>query len=154
MRFGNVSINNIALTNYTIANGLGNTNRFDPNGSGFFRVRFVGLDGSNAPTGQSNWIDLANFGNANDSSDNFLLSNWLAVDLSPLNTNRLAFEFDGSDKGMFGLNTPTYLALDNFNVTAVPEPGSIAFLSLATSIGVWRFRRRAKHSSETNSQSL
>ncbi len=145
MRFGSVSINNVALLPHTIANGLaGITNPFDPNGSDFLRVRFVGLNGSNSATGQSSWIDLANFGNANDLSDNFVLSNWMSVDLSSLNTNRLAFEFNGSDVGAFGLNTPTYLALDNFNVTAVPEPGSIGVLSLAMTLGIWRSRRRAK----------
>lgn len=41
---------------------------------------------------------------------------WTWFDLSKLgNIKALYFAFDGTDKGQYGLNTPTYVLIDNFN---------------------------------------
>ncbi len=41
---------------------------------------------------------------------------WTWFDLTPLgDVKQVYFAFDGSDKGAYGLNTPTYLLLDEFN---------------------------------------
>ena len=41
---------------------------------------------------------------------------WTWFDLTPLgDVKQVYFAFDGSDKGTYGLNTPTYLLLDDFN---------------------------------------
>ena len=40
--------------------------------------------------------------------------NWFTVDMSALGAVKsIAFSFDGTDKGSWGLNTPKYLAVDN-----------------------------------------
>lgn len=41
---------------------------------------------------------------------------WTWFDLSNLgDVKKIYFSFDGTDKGQYGLNTPTYLLIDNFN---------------------------------------
>jgi len=56
-----------------------------------------------------------------------ILSTWSWFDLTSLGVvDRVEFSFDGSDKGVFGLNTPAYFALDDLTVTPVPEPASLA----------------------------
>lgn len=43
-----------------------------------------------------------------------LLEDWTKWDLSSLGAvNKIYFNFDGSDKGMYGLNTPSYFAYDD-----------------------------------------
>ena len=47
---------------------------------------------------------------------------WVLVDLSGLGTvAALEFELASSDNGPFGMNTPSYFALDD--LMFVPEPG-------------------------------
>jgi len=46
-----------------------------------------------------------------------LLKIWEKVDLSSLGkVNKIQFTFDSSDKGMFGVNTPKYVCLDNIEL--------------------------------------
>ena len=50
-----------------------------------------------------------------------VLSSWSWFDLTSLGTvDRIEFSFDGSDKGLFGLNTPAYFAMDDLTVNAAP----------------------------------
>jgi hypothetical protein len=148
-RFNNLSINQSALNLYTYQNGLGvYTDPFDPQGTDFFRIRFFGIDSITDLPDLSNvtpWIDLVNYGLANNTADNFSLNQWTPVSLSTLNTNRIGFEFDGSDTSTFGmftyLNTPTYIAFDNFDVSSVPEPNSLVLI-IITALTLIRCRRR------------
>jgi len=121
-----VSINNTALVDHTVRNGLFQSRAFLP--SDFLRVRFMGLNASNQPIGSfTQWIDLANYG-----TSLFVLSQWTTVDLSQLNSNRIAYEIQGSDNHPeFGLNTPAYLALDNIRLSSIPEPSSLCLFALA-----------------------
>jgi hypothetical protein len=62
-----------------------------------------------------------------DNQNDYVVSSWTTLDLSSLaGANRLAFGLTSSDNGPFGMNTPAFLALDNFqlqsNVTPIPEP--------------------------------
>ncbi|MFM7207640.1 MAG: DUF4465 domain-containing protein [Planctomycetaceae bacterium] len=72
-----------------------------------------------------------------------ILATWDWFDLAPLGTvDRIEFTFDGSDKGVFGLNTPAYFAMDDLTVSAVPEPAtSEAALVAAAAVVVLRPRR-------------
>ena len=48
-----------------------------------------------------------------------LEKDWEDWNLSALgNVNRVVFNFEGSDAGEYGLNTPGYLALDNIEIYA------------------------------------
>ncbi len=58
---------------------------------------------------------LADFQN-DDNSKDYILNSWKWVDLSSFkSTDSLVIDFESSDVGSFGINTPTYLALDDFN---------------------------------------
>jgi hypothetical protein len=58
------------------------------------------------------------------------------------NIDEVAFAFTGTDFGTFGLNTPSYMAVDNINFTAVPEPSAFALLLGAVALGCVAHRRR------------
>ena len=57
-------------------------------------------------------------------ADHYILDSWDWVDLSSLGTVKwLTITMSGSDSGNFGLNTPAYFCLDNFNA---PSPSANA----------------------------
>ena len=103
---------------------------------GFFELIIRGSN-SAAPLNQI-VVPLADYRNGAD----FLSDTWRTVDVSALQTNQLTFSFEGSDVGMFGLNTPAYFALDNVVLSAVPEP-STGLLTLSVLSGVFLRRRRS-----------
>jgi len=73
-----------------------------------------------------------------------VLAGWSWFDLSSLGTvDRIEFSFDGSDKGVFGLNTPAYFALDDLTVAAVPEP-TVAVVAATVAIAAVVRRRRTR----------
>lgn len=73
-----------------------------------------------------------------------VLAGWSWFDLSSLGpVDRIEFSFDGSDKGIFGLNTPAYFALDDLTVTAVPEP-TVAVIVATVAIAAVVRRRRTR----------
>lgn len=74
-----------------------------------------------------------------DSGQDYIVDNWRWVDFSGLGSvDKLTFSFDSSDVGGFGINTPTYFAMDNL---VIPEP-SAALTSLAGLALLARRRRR------------
>lgn len=65
-----------------------------------------------------------------DSLEDYILDQWTFVDLSILGlVDELRFSFGSSDVGDFGINTPTYLAMDNL-ITIVPEPNTALLLCI------------------------
>jgi len=57
-----------------------------------------------------------------DSTQDYILDEWDLLDLSTLNSANesiayLVFDFESSDVGQFGINTPTYFAMDDFKFT-------------------------------------
>ncbi len=58
---------------------------------------------------------LADFRNADNSKD-YIINTWKWLDLSAIGgIDSLAFSLSSSDVGSFGMNTPAYFAMDNFN---------------------------------------
>jgi hypothetical protein len=81
---------------------------------------------------------LADFRAADNSLD-YIVTNWRYVDFTPLGSpDRLAMSLSSSDVGAFGMNTPSYFAMDHF--LAVPEPSS--FCILITGLGLLLRRKR------------
>ena len=89
-------------------------------------------------------FDLAGY-DAAAANNVFSVSDWTRVDLSGLGqATRIGIEFDGSDVGAFGLNTPAYLGIDDVAfITAVPEPGTALFFAGICGWMVCRRKRRA-----------
>jgi len=115
----------------------------------FFRVSlsgFEGLNGVGASVGTVT-VNLADFTFADDSQD-YILSDWLNVDLRSIaNARSVSLGFSSSDVGAFGINTPTYVAFDNLTITAVPEPSSLVMLGIAgTGVAWWRRRKHIQSS--------
>lgn len=105
----------------------------------YFTVTFTGYMGADATGGTTGSVTvyLADFRSSNSAED-YILTDWTTVDLSPLgNASSLSLSFASSDVGSFGINTPTYVALDN--LTFVPEPVCMGLLGLA---GLMLRRRR------------
>ncbi len=81
---------------------------------------FVGLNPTATGTKEFYLADFRPEGNALD----YIVSNWRYVDFSPLGSvDRLEMSLSSSDNGDFGMNTPSYFAMDHF--LAVPEPSSL-----------------------------
>jgi hypothetical protein len=84
---------------------------------------------------------LADFRSVDNALDD-IVDEWTFVDLSALGTiDELRFSLTSSDVGMFGINTPTYFALDNVGV--IPEPSSTALL-LAGGIALLWARKKLR----------
>ncbi|MBL8889634.1 MAG: DUF4465 domain-containing protein [Planctomycetaceae bacterium] len=92
----------------------------------YFLITFTGydgLDGTGSVTGTLDFY-LADFRFADNSRD-YILDQWTSVNLSPLGAAAsIRLSFSGSDVGAFGLNTPTYVAIDHLRISSVPEPAS------------------------------
>jgi hypothetical protein len=55
----------------------------------------------------------------------------------------IGIDFASSDVGEWGINTPTYVAIDNLTLVAVPEPSGIVLVSCAA-VAWWMVRSRRK----------
>jgi hypothetical protein len=104
-----------------------------------FGVDFIGRDSLGSVVGTQRVV-LADY-RAEDSSGDWILGDWLVVDLSLLGSGIVSLElaFFSTDSGIFGVNTPTYLALDS--LSAVPEPAAAASL---IGLGAWLLTLRRK----------
>lgn len=146
-----VQVGSVALTNTTYAalsmqQGDFFAKKFggvSGNDEDFFYVSIIGKAFDGSTTGKVD-VYLADF-RFGDNSQDYILDHWLTVDLSSLGAvSSLQFEMYSSDVGLYGMNTPSYFALDNLSVTAaVPEP-STAWLSLVGMALVAAVLRRRK----------
>lgn len=87
---------------------------------GWFKVQFYGYDSNGNPTNGGRPVELYLADGRTDKS--FILDSWTICDLTPLGkVNSVKINFDGSDKGQYGINTPTYVALDDLVIETTPE---------------------------------
>jgi hypothetical protein len=78
----------------------------------WFKITISGFDDTGKKIG-SKVFYLADF-QSSDSSKDYIIDKWTTVDLTALGKiNQISFEFSSSDTGSFGINTPTYVCLDN-----------------------------------------
>lgn len=105
------------------------------NDEDWFLLTITGKDASDQSTGTADFY-LADYRFADNAQD-YIVDQWTWVDLSSLgNVVALEFGLSSSDTGEFGMNTPSYFAMDNL----VPEPTTLALLGLG---GLVLSRRRA-----------
>jgi len=113
----------------------------DTNEPDWFKLTISGLDAADAPIPGLQPVDfyLADF-TAPDNADDYIIDDWTWVDLSSLvegGAQKLQFGLDSSDKGVYGINTPLFFAVD-----AVPEPSAVVMIVSAALCSVFRWRRR------------
>lgn len=119
----------------------------------FFTLHVTGHDGLNgagAATGQVDF-NLADFLGGNST----IVDTWKTVDLTSLGSARsLGFSFSSSDNGDYGMNTPAYVAVDNFRTSApsapvaVPEPASLATAAVGLFVVAVAARRGRKREAD------
>lgn len=119
--FKSVWINNTTYTFKVIENG--NTFGVKPleDQKGWFKVQFIAFEDAEAndqPLGYTEAY-LANFDESLKIGYTGIIDEWIKVDLSMLpKASILVINFAGSDiDPIYGLNTPAYCALDNFEIT-------------------------------------
>jgi len=107
------------------AKQFGGTTGLDPD---YFRLIIEGLDAGGGSTGTVEFMlaDYRDPGTAND----YVVTDWTWVDLSTLGVvSQLSFSFESTDvHPTFGINTPTYFAIDD--LTTIPEPSTTLLLGL------------------------
>ncbi|MDD2983845.1 MAG: DUF4465 domain-containing protein [Crocinitomicaceae bacterium] len=81
-------------------------------GKDFFKLWIFGLDSNNLKTDSVSFF-LADF-TSNNATEHYILNTWKNVSLTSLGSvYGLSFEFESTDNGIYGMNTPAYFALDN-----------------------------------------
>jgi hypothetical protein len=118
--------------------------QFDVAHQDYFTLTITGHDALGVLTGAVNF-NLADYRVPSMVSQPYVISQWTTVDLTPLgNATSLAFTLASSDTGQFGINTPTYFALDNLTVTPAPEPGTLLLAGFAAIGLACRARTRSR----------
>ena len=109
--FGDYTIQSIMVTNNTYAYRVmeqGNAFAHKFAAGDWFKVIITGFK-NEIQTGQVEFY-LADFRD----NKSILIKKWTKVDLSKLGAvDKVTFTFDSSDVGQFGINTPTYVCIDN-----------------------------------------
>lgn len=126
----------LSMTNGdSFAKKFGGPSGDDPD---FFKLIISGYLGGNA-TGRTFDFYLADYRFLDNSLD-YIVNEWVQVDFSALGVaDEIRFGYESSDVGGYGINTPTYFAIDN--LTAVPEPSALALVSLGC-LAACGYRRR------------
>lgn len=118
------------------------------NDADWLKLSIYGIDALGVPLPGVVEFFLADF-RFTDNALDYIVDEWSYVDLTPLaGAQSLHFNLSSSDRGDFGMNTPAYFAMDNFEYAvapaAVPEPASAVLLgtSLACGALIGRIRKR------------
>ncbi len=134
--------NNTTYAALDMINGSGFSKAFSTND--WFELTIEGFNGSAQSQGTVDFR-LADFAGyvEGDNKEDYMVTDWAWVDLTSLGSdvNSLVFSLSSSDIGTFGMNTPSYFAVDN--IDAIPEPGTI-MLVLFGFAGMAGFRKRLK----------
>lgn len=121
--FNSVWVCNTTYAHLVMRDGNSFTNGSLKSHNGWFKVVFRALDKKGNPiTNRKVEYYLANFDKSKERLSNLkdsIRMGWNKVDLTPLgrNVSVLIVDFEGSDSGSYGLNTPGYVAIDDLSVT-------------------------------------
>lgn len=102
------------------------------NGDASFSKKFGGTSGNDKDwfkmtvvgfnlAGESKTVEfyLADY-RSDDNSKDYIINKWTAVDLTSLGKiNKMTFRFTSTDNGVYGMNTPAYVCLDNLKYEIV-----------------------------------
>jgi hypothetical protein len=103
------------------------------NDQDYLLVTITGINALGQTVGSTNFY-LADYRFADNLQD-YIVSHWTPVDVSNLAGARtLSFDFASSDVGMFGINTPTYVAIDDLQLLDVPTQKGDLDLGGSTSV--------------------
>ncbi|MFA7116445.1 MAG: DUF4465 domain-containing protein [Bacteroidales bacterium] len=111
--FDHLYVNNSSYAYISMKDGTDFTAAFSK--GSWFKVIFTGLKLSKGGYESMGTVEffLANY----KSDETVPIKDWTKVDLSSLGKiDGLAISYDGSDKGMFGINTPLYVCIDNIAI--------------------------------------
>ncbi len=129
------------LNGDSFAKQFGGATGDDPD---WFLLTVSGLDPGGMVTSTME-LYLADYRFADNSLD-YIVDEWTWLDLSSLGeVAGLQFQLTSSDVGAFGVNTPTYFALDNLSsLNPVPEPATCLLwgFGAASVFGSARWRKR------------
>lgn len=119
-------INNAAYPYFSMLNGDGFAKKFGGKSgdeADYFRVIIRGYL-RNSKTTDSVIFYLADYRNSDNSKD-YILKDWTYADLSKFRyVDSISFTLESTDVGQFGMNTPAFFCIDNFEydvITGVKE---------------------------------
>lgn len=114
-----ISVANTTYAYYSMLNGDAYSKKFggeDGNDPDWFRLVITSLDNYARPVTIYS-IYLADFRSENNSMD-YISNVWNQVDLSAAGfISGLVFTIESSDTGIYGINTPAYVSIDNIELT-------------------------------------
>jgi hypothetical protein len=97
----------------------------------YLKITINGFVGGVLQTATGVDIYLADFTSSTSGND-FILSTWKTVDLTTLGgIDSLRFKFASSDSLPYGINTPTFVAVDNISVAGITAIGDFENLTLS-----------------------
>lgn len=124
MRAKGIWINNTTYPYFSMLKGDGFAKKFGGqtgNDSDYFRIIIKGYSKFDSVV-----FYLADYRNADNSKD-YILKNWAYTDLSKLGFfDTLTFRLESSDQGQFGMNTPAFFCIDNFEYEVTTSINEIA----------------------------
>jgi hypothetical protein len=141
VQVASIDISNTAYAYFSMKEGDQFSKKFggaSGNDADFFKLRILGFRGATETAAVD--FFLADYRFENNTQD-YVVDQWTRVDLTSLGAiDSLKFALSSTDNGQFGMNTPAYFAMDRIEFSAVPEPGSVALLSMAA-LGWWVRKR-------------
>lgn len=123
--FGNISVTNNNYAAYSMLNGDNLAKKFGGatgDDEDWLLLDIIGYD-ANGNSVDTIKFYLADF-RFSDNSEDYIIKDWTTIDLSSLGEiNKIRFELSSTDNNQWGMNTPSYLAIDNINFgfTSVKE---------------------------------
>ncbi|MCK6609511.1 MAG: DUF4465 domain-containing protein [Bacteroidia bacterium] len=107
------------------------------NDSDFFKITFSAWKADGNPADTAIEFYLADFRNPDNSKD-YILKDWTWVDLRALkDIDSLEITFASSDIGDWGINTPTYVYLDNFTTLDANTPTTLNEVEKLSALSVY-----------------
>jgi hypothetical protein len=104
----------------------------------WFKLTIRGIDATGSYTSETVEFYLADF-RFEDNTKDYIVDEWTWVDLTDLGpVVGLEFDLSSSDTGAYGMNTPSYFAVDY-----APEPATLSVLAMGA-VGMLAARKRRK----------